>query len=393
MLRASTPNEWSSNATKNLNSFLTDLLPASMEQKLSIKDLTSYRANLANTNSTDFPARQTITVQQIYPKDSNQAMKNLKSFYKKCLDTDLKSRRLRFLSSRQKKRGSEASETSQNIKSKSINKLAETNLNLFKNMNELFAKDCSFRRIKNDQPPLYKAENEIVQSYNRNLSSKNKRAQYSIMTSRKDSVYIPIGYSMLEETDKFNSTISKSNIVNGERKYSGDKSLSHQTFIPQVSENSNVFTKLKSLKQHDYIKEKRNKNNSFFLNNTYFSKNDQSNISGEVKLDKTEENKSKTVFINDHKNLNKNIRAVSARITKRMSSTINEESSMSKNSNNLMTKIIKHGAYGGQTDNNQAKTLALYNLTDARNSNTKSERRSASAAIRQIKTFDFVLNS
>lgn len=347
-----THNEFSSKMlTKNPNSFLSEMPmnnnvpPEKDKEKQILKKLPLEMAQIENsrrntTLETESPTRQVITTQMVWPKNSSQAAINAKVFLKKYSETEAKSRRLKFLANRKPKKTEYSPVVVQRAKDQYVNRLAETNLKLFRNMNDLFGAFQGKPRMKTDQSIIVHNDIKRGKEYRSN-SMASKKEDFTVSKFGRSDIFIPVETSMLDEgtTDTSFHTIG-----NDDRRNKG--TITNYSFDLKMTESPNKFRKFSAMKKS--LAGQNNKNKTIdFINRDYKLKHPSNNF---ISIDSGYQSKF-DLSQSFGPRFDQTAYRFSGPINQRLASVHQERTSLNTNTINLMTKLIKNGAMRDQTQN------------------------------------------
>lgn len=275
----------------------------------------------------------------IWPKHSNQAYANAKNFYKKFIDTETKTKRLKLYHNIQKKKTESSPQNDQRVKERDMNRLIETNLRLFRNMNNIFGSYANPNpaRFLNDSSFSTQGEQLRHKEY-RSVSTNSKKYESKIVGYGKSQIFIPVETSQADDDLKMN--------------------YSDSVFEADFLTRKRVSTTINHSERHE-VQTSPNKSRRVSAGNVKKGNNEKKNLSIDYYLNreyKKKENSHKIGFIdmvpgyaaesiNSAMTVNsiiyeKPIYRIPENLNQALANLIHESSSLNKNTLSLMTKMV-----------------------------------------------------
>jgi len=279
----------------------------------------------------------------IWPKHSNQAYANAKNFYKKFIDTETKTKRLKLYHGIQKKKSESSPQVEQRMKERDMNRLIETNLRLFRNMNNIFGSNghSNPARFLNDSSFTTQGEQPRHKEY-RSVSSNTKKYESKIVGYGRSQIFIPVETSQANDDDlkmDYNNSVFEADFLSNKRVLTTAINHSDRREL-QTAPSPNKSRRVSVGNTKRGNSEKKNLSIDYYLNRDY-RKKDASNKIGFIDMVPGYSGES----INSAMTMNSIIYErpmyrIPENLNQTLANLIHESGSINKNTLNLMTKMV-----------------------------------------------------
>lgn len=352
--------------------------PRPPRDQASIEDMARKQTTLGSEPEAKDPKQLTRTT-FIWPKHSNQAYANAKNFYKKFIDTETKTKRLKLFHNIQKKKTETTPEVEQKMKERDMNRLIETNLRLFRNMNNIFGSYANPNSSKYISDSSFMTQGEqLRQKEYRSVSTTTKKYDSKIIGYGRSQIFIPVETNFGGDDDSrlnISSSVFEDDFLSRKRVSTTITHSERRDMQTAPSPNKSRRVSAGAVKKGN--NEKKNLSIDYYVN----KKRDSPNKLAYIDLAPSfgPENINTSSLTVNNIIYEKPVYKIPDNLNQALASLIHESSSINKNTLNLMTKMVRNQAQKEEARNKSSSrgTPQKYKQRDFWILNEKSKRSSS----------------